>query len=84
MGRSAATSIWRCSDVARSGSRQMEQLLAASMERMVKSMKPQLFMVFEVSFIPLPAFNCVLDVCSYSIWAPLWTPTGNQVLRYKL
>ncbi|KHN82495.1 Serine/threonine-protein phosphatase PP1 isozyme 7 [Toxocara canis] len=39
MGRSAATSVCRCSDAASSGSRQIEKLPAVSMERMMKSMK---------------------------------------------
>ncbi|KHN87649.1 hypothetical protein Tcan_00988, partial [Toxocara canis] len=43
MGRSAATSIWRYLDAASSESRQMEKMLAASMERTMKSMKSQLF-----------------------------------------
>ncbi|KHN88109.1 hypothetical protein Tcan_08632 [Toxocara canis] len=40
---SAETSTWRCSYAASSGSRQMEKLPAASMERTMKSMKSQLF-----------------------------------------
>ncbi|KHN73651.1 hypothetical protein Tcan_13073 [Toxocara canis] len=50
MGRSAVTSIWRCLDAASSGSRQMEKLPAASMERTMKSMKSQLFKVFKVRY----------------------------------
>ncbi|KHN80171.1 Uncharacterized protein T27F2.1 [Toxocara canis] len=51
MARSVATSTWRCSDAASSGSRQMEKLPAASMVRTTKSMKSQLFKVFKAQLL---------------------------------
>ncbi|KHN72408.1 hypothetical protein Tcan_12777 [Toxocara canis] len=59
MGRTAATSMRRCMDAASSGSRQMEKLPAASMERTMKSMKSQLFKVFKAEGIVRHARSCV-------------------------
>ncbi|KHN87087.1 hypothetical protein Tcan_07860 [Toxocara canis] len=61
MGRSATTSVWRCSNAASSGSRQTEKLPAASMERTMKSMKSLLFKKSKNNYVRRTALLSVLS-----------------------